>query len=130
MACIGEKGVERNAYVGDMNNPINMEQCEKDKEDIYNLFKFLESVVNQGYVIVTDCNRFSIMFLTAFYNMHKGEYDMSYRREHDFGSLARMHGSNNLSKSMKVWKKGVQPPSNCDMDHVYDRNTPTHVGTI
>lgn len=116
------------ARKGDMKKKEDRKLYEQDKQDIRDLFKFLEKQVNDGYVISTSCNRFSLVFMKGFYELHKGEYQISYSGERDAYGMSSKHGTNNMSKMISVWKKGMpgenlmmdMPGFSSDPDHIYD----------
>ena len=69
---------------------------EQDKQDVYNLFKFLEKQVENGYTIITGCNRYSLPFLTAF--ARKNNY--YFRATEEFNEFGNAElNENNLSRN-------------------------------
>ena len=75
---------------------------EQDKEDVYNLFKFLERQVEDGYEIRTGCNRYSLPFLVAFAKKN-GYYFMGGSEYNEFGNAGL--NENNLSRDCVVRKR-------------------------
>lgn len=93
---------------------------ENDKQDVYNLFKFLEEQVENGYTITTGCNRYSLPFLTAFAKKN-GYYFNAGQEYNEFGNADL--NDNNLSRNCICRKRKPTDRDNGNLDQLFSTDS-------
>ena len=83
-----------------------------DTRDIINLYKFLKKQVEDGYVILTDCNTYSIPFLAAFAK-NNGYWFNADEPRYEFGNTGDERDISRACVVMKH-KPSYAPDSNAD----------------